>query len=67
MTDYYISLEDVGHAIKTHGAPMAKERLKCAVHSPLRSKEALHQGLRVFAKRKQEILQMQLGFKTIRM
>jgi len=70
--DDYVFLEDVGRVVESHGAIIAKEGLNHAVQGSLRSGdteevEMPHRRSKAYAKSKREVLQMQLGFKTIRM
>ena len=70
--DDYVFLEDVGRIVESHGAVIAKEGLNHAVNGSLGSggteeAEVPHRRSRAYAKSKREVLQMQLGFKTIRM
>ena len=70
MMDDYVFLEDVGRVVESHGALIAKEGLNRAVNGSLGSggaEEVPHRQSRASGKSKREVLQMQLGFKTIRM
>lgn len=68
MMDDYVFLEDVGRVVEVQGALMAKEGLNRAIHRSMSggAGEGCHRRSRASGKSKREILQMQLGFKAVR-